>query len=570
MPKLRTAEQLASAWVARDHRPDLEKEPLKSNALLKCTAQDDWVARWGGTALADDPVREIDTTDEKAQKTARRKAWWKQSTKQHGELCREYEQRNIGNTMPAAPWHILPASEARVPAASSITPFVTPSATPCPCGALPTAPLSALPPSAKPELPLLPRRPGPVKDAEAHARRQAEHDDRRTAVMQDREAHAAKMAERHKQQQAAAQVAHERRMRAHKRLYVSCEGLDHMLSELELMLEPEAFDALPGDYAAWRHDELRDKVHAAHLAHCMPPGCEWLKPEDDIFGPVPNLDLDWSGADDEADRRACALRRRIFGAAALPSCEEAGADEVRRRIIRHRVGQTDVPPFLCTDKACTCEAVVNAAVPLSLEHWHALKLKEPDLSYDGWNSLSTGSSSQDLEYVETWLRAWKYFLENRHGIAVDSASIERKLAFWRERCAITQRPCSRARLSLAGQTVSYPRCSFANPWSPTTCKECVTLATDDGNWLFAQLEEHHERAYQRALASHRVFTSEGYQRCAYISREDRREARSAPEPERTPPLRERWTDEAGEWCVESLRQEVLQRLMATRAVKRRR
>ena len=77
MPKRRSDDQLERAWAARLTRPDLEKEPFKSDAAAKRAAQDDWVASWDGTALTAE---------------ARRKAWWKQSTKQHGELCKAYER----------------------------------------------------------------------------------------------------------------------------------------------------------------------------------------------------------------------------------------------------------------------------------------------------------------------------------------------------------------------------------------------------------------------------------------------------------------------------------------------
>ena len=39
-------------------------------------AQADWVESWGGASLTEE---------------ARRKAWWKQAKKQHGELCAKHE-----------------------------------------------------------------------------------------------------------------------------------------------------------------------------------------------------------------------------------------------------------------------------------------------------------------------------------------------------------------------------------------------------------------------------------------------------------------------------------------------
>jgi hypothetical protein len=77
MPKRRNEQQLQVAWAARLTRPNLEVEPLSSNTEARRAAQDAWVASWGGASLTAEP---------------RRKAWWKQSKKQHSELCTAFEK----------------------------------------------------------------------------------------------------------------------------------------------------------------------------------------------------------------------------------------------------------------------------------------------------------------------------------------------------------------------------------------------------------------------------------------------------------------------------------------------
>ena len=77
MPKRRRDDQLELAWSTRAARPNLEASPLKGDAAAKRAAQDTWVASWGGAPLANE---------------SRRAAWWKQSKKQHGELCKAYEE----------------------------------------------------------------------------------------------------------------------------------------------------------------------------------------------------------------------------------------------------------------------------------------------------------------------------------------------------------------------------------------------------------------------------------------------------------------------------------------------
>ena len=114
MPKRRSNEQLERAWAARRTRPNLETEPYKSNVEAKRAAQDEWVASWGGAALAAE---------------ARRKDWWKQSTKQHGELCAAYESRNkengwtetdLAGLASAVPLVTTPSVAAPLVAASSV------------------------------------------------------------------------------------------------------------------------------------------------------------------------------------------------------------------------------------------------------------------------------------------------------------------------------------------------------------------------------------------------------------------------------------------------------------------
>ena len=144
-------------------------------------------------------------------------------------------------------------------------------------------------------------------------------------------------------------------------------------------------------------------------------------------------------------------------------------------------------------------------------------------------------------------------------IEVDGASIHRELSAWSERCTLAPLPCSHAMLAFplcADQP--YPCCSR------TECRECAVISSTDGDWLFAQLEVQCEKDYQKRLASHRMFTGENYQRCSYISREDRRQAVCAPEPQRAPPRKENWVDEAaGEWDLEGLRSELRVDLMRT-------
>jgi hypothetical protein len=77
MPKRRRDEQPALAWEARPWRPNLESEPYRSDSKAKGDAQDEFVARWNGTALDDE---------------ARRKAWWDASVRQFNKLCKAYEQ----------------------------------------------------------------------------------------------------------------------------------------------------------------------------------------------------------------------------------------------------------------------------------------------------------------------------------------------------------------------------------------------------------------------------------------------------------------------------------------------
>lgn len=116
--KRRDESQLAAAWAARAHRPDLEAEPFKSNPKAKRDVQDAWVGSWGGTELADE---------------ARRKTWWKQSTQQHGELCKEYERRQQEQQQQRA-------------SASSSSIAASPSVADPPGGSTPaTAPIAAAP-----------------------------------------------------------------------------------------------------------------------------------------------------------------------------------------------------------------------------------------------------------------------------------------------------------------------------------------------------------------------------------------------------------------------------------------
>ena len=178
----------------------------------------------------------------------------------------------IGIPAPAA--STAPAVHASSTAPSSAAPSsAAPSADPATSRSSSTAQVPSCPPPAAstasmPELPKLPRRPGPVKDAEANAHRQTEHAESHAAAKREREAHAEQMAERHKQQQAAAQADREKWLQKHKQLVSDCVRYERetylpvahvetngqklrtrradsfMRRELAVMVEPEELAAL--------------------------------------------------------------------------------------------------------------------------------------------------------------------------------------------------------------------------------------------------------------------------------------------------------------------------------------
>ena len=273
----------------------------------------------------------------------------------------------------------------------------------------------------------------------------------------------------------------------------------------------------------------------------------------------------------------------ILGASPLSSSEDPESDEQLRKRILHRVGQTSPPPFACSGTRCTCEAVTGAAL-LTLQR--ATDLAPFAADEIGWARLklpsfqiqSCGSYEGDMAKLQQHLAGWKAQMETREAVTVDDASVDQELAFWQERCGLAPAPCSHARLifprrpSYPWDSI-YPQCEQSyrhsqglHQWDYNQklrvpvppCPECLAIASDDGEWLFAELEAQArcEGAYQYARLSRQ------YQ-CAREERKPVSMRRPAsPEPERaqfsqpSPYQREDYTDESGALSLESLREAV--------------
>lgn len=500
----------------------------------------------------------------------------------------------IGIPAPAA--STAPAVHASSTAPSSAAPSsAAPSADPATSRSSSTAQVPSCPPPAAstasmPELPKLPRRPGPVKDAEANAHRQTEHAESHAAAKREREAHAEQMAERHKQQQAAAQADREKWLQKHKQLVSDCVRYERetylpvahvetngqklrtrradsfMRRELAVMVEPEELAALRlPSFMDESHDpEALARLRTAHIRHCMPP---------DPRNWTPLL----AHNEDVCSRLACARRRHILGASPLSSSDDPDSDEQLRTRILHRVEQTSPPPFVCSETRCTCEAV-TCAPPLTLER--ALTLTSLEcFDRPSFEILSCGSYERDMETLRRHLAWWKARMR-REGVAVDDASIERELAFWQERSSLARAPCSHTRLIFPRSPSypwdsNYPLCKqsyrHSRGWDQwdynkklhvpvPPCPDCLAIASDDGEWLFAQLEAQHEAqcesAYKCAMLSHQLQCTREERKPAWMRKP------AAPEPERTqfsqpsPHQREEYEYESGVLSLESLREAV--------------
>ena len=211
---------------------------------------------------------------------------------------------------------------------------------------LPTAAPAAAPTAAsngkKPALPLLPRRPARVRNAEANARRQATWELEHAAAKQRRDEHQEQMAERHKRQKAEASANATYLLQEHTRRFygVSARALE---KEIQLMLG----DSAPIDLHS---------VNRMHLSHCMPPANHW------IGGTCWPLEWGRPGEtlrDAQDGRFACSDRRthlRALGYDCPPLEPSPDSDVWRRQQIMWRVAAERPPPYACTRDACVCEA----------------------------------------------------------------------------------------------------------------------------------------------------------------------------------------------------------------------
>ena len=211
---------------------------------------------------------------------------------------------------------------------------------------LPTAAPATAPTAAsngkKPALPLLPRRPARVRNAEANARRQATWELEHAAAKQRRDEHQEQMAERHKRQMAEAAADATYLLQEHTRRFhgVSARALE---KEIQLMLG----DSAPIDLHS---------VNRMHLSHCMPPANHW------IGGTCWPLEWGRPGEtlrDAQDGRFACSDRRthlRALGYDCPPLEPSPDSDVWRRQQIMWRVAAERPPPYACTRDACVCEA----------------------------------------------------------------------------------------------------------------------------------------------------------------------------------------------------------------------
>jgi len=352
-----------------------------------------WVASWGGKLP---PADDVDW-----------KSWWRRAGAQHRDLIAAARKRfgcdavapsisgssfapslaaatsagtktiddsaesaaaafpipNAGTTMQAALPSTLPAAVPAAPPAAApraaaplpVLPVAAPSARAAACPAeLPTAAPAAAPTAAtngkKPALPLLPRKPARVRDAEANARRQATWELEHAAAKQRRHEHQEQMTERHKRQMAEAAADATYLLQEHPRHFygVSARAL---VKEIQLMLGDSAPIGL--------HSTHAPSVRRMHLLHCMPPANHW------IGGTCWPPEWGWPGEmwPEEMARRdgrfACSDRRahlRSLGYDCPPLEPSPDSDVWRRQQIMWRVAAERPPPYACTRDACVCEA----------------------------------------------------------------------------------------------------------------------------------------------------------------------------------------------------------------------
>jgi hypothetical protein len=263
------------------------------------------------------------------------KKWWKRLGEHHRELVADGERR-FGAAQPAK-------------AAPSDPPPALPAAPPA-------APSDALPGA----LPLLPRRPAPLKDEEANARRQEAYEGEKAAALERRAQHAELMAQQQKRQKCESTALATAALEVHKGM--ACQMLGYRFEgelkrELCLVLGESAPD--------WTALSAVD-LHRLHIKHCMPPPEVWLD-----WKTYWNVDLShedhwpfewgwWSRADGQ---RKCS-HRRLFLRSAGYDCPELdwpgeSSDEWILQSIRLRVACTR-QPYPCTARACVCAAVCTA------------------------------------------------------------------------------------------------------------------------------------------------------------------------------------------------------------------